>query len=226
MENKQSHPCIRIYQIGANGKKYGETHGICRITGIESVGLPFAKWVRDTFTDHASLRPGNIISNEALFCFDESSEIVMNRAGKEKPQRFRTYSHIIDKDGNWHCCTKADKQRIYDMIVNGAQLVCLTDSGQKHLLFKHKNGLWQLDDIFVLPTIDLFVSLHSTMMKLLSIGFSQSEVITGQYLQYRIVKCGLSEWKKLEDEIKPHRGSRFFAFTAWLLYSLKEQIND
>ena len=78
------HPCERIYHAGASGKIFGDVPGICRITGKPSKGLPFNKWVRDTFTDHGSLKPGSIISNEALFCFEEASEIVMKRAGKEK----------------------------------------------------------------------------------------------------------------------------------------------
>jgi len=221
MENTIVHPCCRVYQVGAGNKTYGNTPGVCRITGQQSTGMPFGKWVRKTFTDHDSLKPGTIISNEALFCFDEASDIVMAKAGKEKPQRFRTYSHLIDASGQWHCCTKADKQRIYQMICAGAQLVCLTDSGQKHLLFKHRPGMWQLDDVFVQPNIPLLEALHSVMMELLSLGFSQTEVITGQYLQYRIQKAGLSEWKSREDLIKKHRGTPFFNFTAWLLFTIK-----
>ena len=89
------HTCEIIYKIGANGLKYGDIKGICRITGNESSGLLCHEWVRDTFTDHASLQPGSIISNEALFCFDEASKIVKQKTGKDKLQRFRTYSHIV-----------------------------------------------------------------------------------------------------------------------------------
>jgi len=215
------HPCEIIYHAGAEGKIYGNTPGICRITGQKSSGLPFDKWVRKTFTDQAFLLPGNIISNEALFCFDEASEIVMKRAGKEKPQRFRTYSHIIDALGNWHCLTKADKKLTYKLIIEGASLVCLTDSGQKHLLFKHRPGMWQLDDMFVLPDIETFKFLHSNMCNLLDLGFSQTEVITGSYIQYRIVNAGIQTWKNLEDLIKPYRGISLFNFASWLLFTTK-----
>jgi len=40
--------------------------------------------VRKTFNDHDFLFPGTIISNEALFCFDESSEIVKEKSVKVK----------------------------------------------------------------------------------------------------------------------------------------------
>lgn len=221
MQDETTHPCERIYAIAANGKTYGSEKGICRITGKMSVGTLFKTWVRDTFTDHAFLKPGTIISNEAQFCFEESSEIIMRQAGKEKPQRFRTYSHIIDADGCWHCVTKADKQLIYRLIVGGATLVCLTDSGQKHLLFKHRTGMWQLDDLFVVPDIDGFLDLHTRMCVLLALEFSQTEIISGKYLQYRIMKAGINEWKKLEESIKSQRGTPFFNFTSWLLFTNK-----
>jgi len=214
------HPCELIYSAGANGKIYGNTPGICRITGKLSTGLPFTKWVKDTFTDHAFLRPGDIISNEALFCFDEQSELIQHKTNREKPQRFRTYSHLVDASGNWHCLTKADKELTYRLIYEGASLVCLTDSGQKHLLFKHRLGMWQLDDIFVLPDIETLIFLHEKMMFLLLQGFSQTEVISGNYLQYRILKCGFDLWKPTENILKKYRGTQFFAFTSWLLYSI------
>lgn len=221
MQNSQSNACVRIYKVGAESKIYGNTPGVCRITGNESNGIPFNDWVRKTFTDHASLLPGTIISNEALFCFDEASDIVMKRAGKEKPQRFRTYSHIIDADGVWHCCTKSDKRIIFKMIIDGASLVCLTDSGQKHVLFKHRPGMWQLDDMFIKPDIPRFIDLHTRMCALLDLSFSQTEVITGQYLQYRIMQVGIKAWKEIEDILKPYRGTKFFNFTAWLLFTNK-----
>lgn len=95
------HTCELVYRIGGNNIKYGAQKGICRITGKESIGISFNEWVKDTFTDHSSLFPGTIISNEALFCFDECSDIVMVQSGKEKPQRFRTYriAQYID----WYC---------------------------------------------------------------------------------------------------------------------------
>ncbi len=216
------HPVERIYHIGAQGKTYGSTKGICRITGKESTGIEFKKWVKNTFTDIASLKPGTIVCNQALFCFDESSEIVQANAGKDKPQRFRTYSHIIDAENNWHCCTKADKERIYNMIVNGASLVCLTDSGQKHLLFKHRNGMWQLDDLHIVPDVPTFENIHSTAMQLLELGFNQGEIISGNYPTYKLMQQ-YTAFKPLEAIIAKYRGKQIFKFSTWLLWTTKKQ---
>ena len=217
MENL--HPCESICLAAGTTLVYGNVSGICRITGKQSTGLLFDKWVRDTFTDHAYLKHGNIISNEALFCFDEQSELLMHKTGRDKAQRFRTYSHLIDASGAWHAVTKADKQLIYRLIVEGAPLVCLTDSGQKHVLFKHRSGFWQLDDLFVMPDVPRFAQLHDDMCALLPMGFSQAEIISGHYLQYRIMKAGFANWLSAEQKIKAQRGTQFFKFTSWLLFN-------
>ncbi len=212
------HTCEQIYEIGAKGIIYGSEKGICRITGKESTGLLFEKWVKDTFNDHDRLFPGEIISNEALFCFDEASEIIQKKTGRDKPQRFRTYSHII-KDGDWYCVTKADKRLILQLIIEGAEMVCLTETGQKHVLFKHKTGLWQLDELHVKPDIELLGLLHFHMCELLAYQFSQTEIITGDYSSGRIIKAGLKNWQEHENIIKEHRGSGFFDFVSFMLYT-------
>jgi len=217
------HTCEQIYEIGAKNKVYGSEKGICRITGKESVGLQFNKWVKDTFNDHDRLYPGTIISNEAMFCFDEASEIVQRKTGRDKLQRFRTYSHII-KDGEWHCITKADKPQILQLIVEGAEMVCLTETGQKHVLFKHKTGMWQLNELHVKPNVELLGLLHYHMCELLAYQFSQAEIITGDYKSNRILKAGLENWQKHENTIKEYRGSGIFDFTAFMLFTDKNYL--
>lgn len=211
------HPCERVYSL-TEKPVYGETEGICRITGKESKGIKFEKWVKKTFNDFDSLLPGDIISNAAAFCFDEASELLRQKTGREKLQRFRTYSHII-KDGEWHCLTKADKRKIFQFICEGADLVCLSETGQKHLLFKHKPGFWQLEDMHLRPDIPLLKKLHTAMCELMSYQFSQAEIISGQYITGRIIKAGLSTWQGLESEIKPYRGSKMFDFASFMLYT-------
>lgn len=219
------HTCEQVYEIGAKNKVYGHEKGTCRITGKEGTGLLFDKWVRGTFNDHDFLFPGTIISNEALFCFDESSEIIQKKTGRDKPQRFRTYSHII-KDGEWYCFTKSDKRLILQLIIEGAEMVCLTETGQKHVLFKHKTGLWQLDDLHVKPDIELLKLLHFHMCELLAYQFSQTEIITSDYKSNRILKAGLVNWKQHEEIIKEYRGSEIFDFTSFMLFTDKNYLKN
>lgn len=212
------HACDTIYSLSQR-PIYGEVEGICRITGRAGKGIPFERWVKETFTDHAYLKPGDIISNEALLCFDESSLEIQQKTGRDKPQRFRTYSHFV-ADGSWYCLTKADKQRMVALLPT-ASLVCITDTGQRHILFKHKDGMWQLDEMFVRPDIETFTFLHSSMMALLALGFSQEEIRSGNYSQVRIAKAGVDSWRELETKLRPYRGTQIFTFTSWLMYTIK-----
>jgi hypothetical protein len=222
------HPCKQIYQIAANGKIYGTETGICRITGETGSGLNFEKWVAKTFNDWSYLKPGTIISNEALFTFDEQSELLQAKTERDKLQRFRTYSHIIH-NGEWYCLTKADKPAIFNMIVNGAELVCLTETGQKHIFFKHRPGMWQLDELFIVPDIPGLVKLHTIMCNLMRLGFSQEEIKTGDYKSGRIALAGIDVWREQEGELMSFRGTALFDFAGWMLFiseSEKEKIQQ
>lgn len=220
MKDISMHACEMIYNHSSK-PIYGDIEGVCRITGKHKTGVLWEKFVKPTFTDHASLLPGDIICNEALFCFDEASAEVQKKTGKEKLQRFRTYSHII-YNNEWFCVTKADKKSIFEMICKGAELVCLTDSGQKHILFKHKIGMWQLDELFISPDIEYLQFLHSIMTKLLDFGFTQSSIITGDYNANFIAKNGFDVWKENEDKLKEHRGVPMFDFASWMLFTTKK----
>lgn len=217
------HPCKIIFQAAQQQSTTG-TPGICRITAEEAIGQPFNKWVRDTFTNHDVLHPGDIISNEALFCFDEASMLLQQKTGRDKPQRFRTYSHIVTAAGEWHCLTKADKRFMVELITTqNPRLVCLTDSGQKHILFKNSPPMWQLDDSHIVPDVPMFLHLHGHMIRLLELGFSQTEIQTGNYYHARILKAGLGAWQQYEQEIKSLRGQPIFDFAAWLMFTTKSE---
>jgi hypothetical protein len=216
MDTLTTNPCIRVYNL-SDKQTLGTVTGVCRITGLQGTGLNFNSWVKDTFTDIAYLKPGTIICNEAIFCFHEASEYIQKKVGKDKPQRFRTYSHIIHK-GLWYCLTKADKKQIFDLITDGADLVCLTDTGQKHLLFKHKSGMWQLDETFITPNIKTLKYLHTHMCSLMCLGFAQGEIISGKYDSNRLLKAGIENWKVLENSISPYRGSAIMNFAGWMLF--------
>jgi hypothetical protein len=215
------HPCEILHSLHGSGFSVGNVHGSCRITGKKSIGQKFSNWVRDTFTDIGNLHPGEIISNEAAFCFDESSGLIQRKTGRDKPQRFRTYSHIVENDGTWHCLTKADKVFMIELIRKTPKIVCIAESGQKHIFFKNKPGLWQIEDTVLKPDLDKFNFLHERMMALAHLGFSQDEIKTGKYIPARVVKCGMPAWQGIEQQIKAFRGSQIFNFTAFFMYSIK-----
>jgi len=202
------HPVQIVYNLAVNPRTYGTKQGICRITGQPDKGLPFNSWVKDTFTDLGNLKPGNIVSNAALFSFDEANEALGVATGKNSPQKCRNYGHFV-ADGIWYPFTKAQKAEMFAMLHKPLQVCVIADSGQKPLLFKHRPGTWQFEEHFIQPDIEKLKFLHTPIHKLCSI-FTIDEIQTGQYQPQRIAKFGLAEWKKLEDTIKYYRGAAMF----------------
>jgi hypothetical protein len=209
------HPCEILYLFSSN-KIYGEEKGICRIIGKESTGLKFDDWVKDTFTDHASLYPGTIISNEALFSFEESSELIAKKVNKDKQQRFRTYTHIV-VNNEWYVLSKAQKKEIYELIINNEPDVCvISDSGQRHLLFKHKIGTWQFEDQFIQRDKETLTRIKMLGDELINNNFSKTEMLSGNYIQHRIMKYGVKKWRSIEERLTKYRGSAIFDLAIWL----------
>jgi len=205
--NSDLHPCEIIYAL-SDKPVYGEEAGICRITGKESKGIEFTSWVRDTFTDLGYLVPGTIISNEAAYCFDEASEYLRQKAGKEKPQRFRNYSHFV-VDGQWHMRDKGQKADMLLFMLSNPEICVISESGQKHLLFKNTPKFWQLEEALIYPDIERFKIIHTAVTSL-SEYFSNEEMQTGLYNQYRIIKFGHKKWFEAEQVIRQFRGSAIF----------------
>ena len=60
----------------------GIAEGTCRFCGAHGQGEAFERWVRPTFTDHDKLLPGEIVCDDCLFWFQESSESLARTVGK------------------------------------------------------------------------------------------------------------------------------------------------
>lgn len=203
------HPCEIITDCLAEKPVYGNMKGTCRITGKEGEGIEFNKWVKDTFCDFMYLYPGEIISNEALFCFDEKSELIQKLTGREKLQRFRTYSHFV-VNGKWHLLTKADKAIMWELLFQKPDLAVISESGQKHLVMKAKPGTWQLEETIIEPDENTLKGLQKLISRLNKEIFAIDEIRTGEYAGYRIQKFGIENWRKIEQKLKQYRGSKIF----------------
>lgn len=201
------HPCQSIYNLSSR-PSYGDTSGICRITGLKSTGIPFSKWIKKTFTDIGCLHPGTIISNEAAFCFDESSEELRIMASKDKPQRFRNYSHFVFNN-EWHIYNKSEKHDILHLMLEVPDICVIAESGQKHLVFKHTPGTWQLEEQIITPDVLTFAKIHERV-RVMSDVFSNGEIQSGRYSQHRIRSFGIQRWKQIEDVLEKYRGSAIF----------------
>lgn len=213
-------PC-KIISNFFNVPQYGNIKGICRITGELGDGVEFDKWVKDTFTDFDSLHEGNIISNEAIFCFEEKNEQITKFLCKEKPQKLRSYS-IIVSNNTLYLLTKADKRKMYCLLVNeDPQIVCLSESGQKHLLFRNKVGFWQLEtNNCIPPNKEQLERLMICCQTLLRYGFTQSEIITTAFPLHKLAKLqdNLVEVLEAIDVLSNNKNTPIFDLTMFLIH--------
>jgi len=215
------HPCEIIYEL-SDKPVYGTEKGICRITGKEAIGLPFEKWVSDTFTNWDLLFEGDIISNAAIFCFDDTNEFLRKKLGRSERTRFRNYSHFV-VENEWCVFTKSQKKEMYQLLVEKVPIIAvISDSGQKHLLFRYRYGYWQFEEDFLEPNKKELRLLKETMDKMLKLGFSKGEIQTGSYSQSRIQRASLVVWQEYEELLKQYRNTKIFEFALWFSQKIEE----
>lgn len=207
---------ILIYR--AAGEPPTENDGIdgpCRLCGDrEYDGVSFSDWVKDTFMDHDKLKIGTIICRACLFCADDRSVLLQTKLGRGKPQRMRNYSHFV-VSGQWMAYHKGQKRGIAAALQSNPEVAVIAMSGQKHLIFRARPGWWQIEEQAQQPSRAQLFWLAKAVEQLLP-GFSKTEIESGHYAQYRIVKYGLAQWNERERVIAPHRGSLIFTLAVWL----------
>jgi hypothetical protein len=207
--------------------------GVCRFCGKEAEGQSFNEWVRDTFTDHDKLLPGNIICDDCSFWFDESSSVLAQKVGKDKPQRTRNYSQFV-VNGEWTPLSKGDKPKMVELLLGESfpELAAIADSGQKHIVFRasrnpqgSKAGWVQFEEqrLWVIP-LEL-KSLIETIEAGLLI-FSKSEIESGNYLPHRIIQFGLEKWQEMEAILKPRRNSLLLKLAIFLSQKKETETDD
>jgi len=205
------HCCEYIYYCSSK-PVYGQQRGVCVVTGKESTGIKFDDWVRNTFTDYALLKKGDIVSNEALFCFDEQSEEIAKKVGKDKPQRFRNYSHFVFEN-NWVALGKDKKEEMLDLLLSKSLDVCIiAESGQRHLFLRAVPGLWLFEDRLIQPDVFLFHEILKVVGKLADV-LSVEEIRTGVYQSDKIKKVDkeyIDVFFDLLQQASEHRGSAMF----------------
>lgn len=193
--------------------------GICRICGAEDApGIAFDAWVRDTFTNHDQLRPGDVICEVCQFSFAQSSEFLAARVGKDKPQRMQNYSHIVLR-GEWYPLHKGQKAEILELLRQGPELVAIGTSGQKHVVFRTRPGWWQVEEQSVRPDLRALDECLVLISKLYAI-FSKDEIGTGQYSPNRTMQYattyGLDDYLSTEAALRQWRGTAYFDLALYL----------
>jgi len=199
----------------------GTQSGVCRMCGCEGAGLPFAKWVKPTFTDWDKLRSGTICCHACQFCTAEAAPGLAERVGKDKQQKMRNYSHFV-LDGVWTPLSKGDKRRMRELLFAGAEVVVIAESGQKHLLPWARLGWWTFETSIIRPFPEHLAHILNTIEPLYNGGISKAEIETGQYDPRRILAIGLDAWRVAEEQIKTWRGTVPLALALFL--AQKEEV--
>ena len=210
---------------GGEQTKVGGGEGMkCKICGQEKEGVEFNKWVKDTFTNYDLLvGDGDVICDDCLFWFDQSSAELQRKMGKEIPQKMQNYSHFVVK-GEWIPVGKGNKNEMKRLLIEGEfpEMAVIAVSGQKHLAFRarrnpigqhcgwvqfEEQSIW-VDSEILRRLIDKVENLYTT--------FSKSEIESGKYAAHRIIKFGFERWERLENEIKKERGKGLFQLALFL----------
>lgn len=197
--------------------------GQCRTCGAQSTGEPFAKWVKDSFTDHDKLFPGTIVCDACLFTFSDQNTDIQARLGKEKPQKSRNYSHFVAR-GAWYPLSKGQKAKMRELLLAGCEVAVIADSGQKHLVFRSKPGWWTFEEQRLLPCPELLAQLLAPIEALYNAGASKAEIESGNYDSRTIQKIGVATWQSHEQQLKARRGGLPFKLAIFL--SQKEEAED
>lgn len=184
--------------------------------------MPFAQWVKDTFTDYDKLLPGTIVCHACLFCFDEASEAVRQRTGKDKLQRFRNYSHFVC-DGHWTPLSKGNKRTMRALLLQSPAVAVIAESGQKHLVFRTRPGWWQFEEQRLAPCPGLLTDLLSHVEPLYNAGATKSEIETGRYSQKTLLKI-LPAWRDHDPPLRSFRGGLPLQLALFL--AQKEETTD
>jgi hypothetical protein len=195
-----------IYAAAGSPPMDGTQAGVCRLCGVEGVGVPFGVWVKDTFTDGDKLRPGEIVCHACQFCSSEATPGLMERVGKEKAQKFRNYSHFVVR-GVWVPLSKGDKAQMRGLLLSKPDVALIAVSGQKHLFFRSAPGWWQIEEQAARPFPERLSADLALIEPLYQCGITKAEIESGRYEPRRVLAYGVDLWHYAEQQIMPLRGT-------------------
>lgn len=206
----------QLLYIAAGRCMAGNAVGSCYLCG-GSVYDPSPVAFPSTFMDYDKARCSDslYLCQACLFSMEERSELLASLVGKDKLQRMRNYSHFV-LNGQWYPLSKADKTRMYDLLLQCPELSVIAVSGQKHLIFRAQPGMWQIEEAAVQPELGLLQDLTRRVVPLYSNGFKKSEIRTGEYKTYRVKKYGVDRWYHDDMPLREWRGSPYLELAVFL----------
>ena len=182
--------------------------GECWLCGgdLAGAGVPWARWIKPTFTDHdKAARPDcSYLCAGCVFAAEERSAALQARLGRDKPASMRNYSHFVVA-GAWEPLSKGDKRRMRELLPR-AELAVIAVSGQKHLVCRAMPGWWQFEEHTMWrdwPELEARLGVVEALYE----TFSKAEIDRGDYAMHRIARFGLGRFRELEAQVRRWRGS-------------------
>lgn len=212
-----------LYHAAGAPPQPGDVPGVCRLCRLAGTGILAADWIKQTFTDHDKLWPGEIVCHACQFACVEDSTLLQERVGKDKPQRMRNYSHFV-LDGEWHPLSKGNKRAMWDILLQEPDFACIAESGQKHILFRVRPGWWQIEEQSLLPCPGLLTEILSVASPLYEAGASKAEIASGRYSQFALSKVGAALFRDTEPRLRTWRGGLPFQLAIFLLQKIETDL--
>lgn len=174
----------------------------------DGLGVPIAKAIKPTFTNHDSARaPGSkAICAGCAFCLG--------------PRELRNYSVLATEQELRH----PTRPEIKNLLLDPPELpfvLCIAVSGQKHLHFRAEinysrdDFMVELEEVRVYVDRNFLPELLDWIEKLYTV-FTKEEIKTGHYSQSRIKQFGIRQFLAIENRLGIHRGRRLFDLAVFV----------
>lgn len=174
-------------------------------------GLPLAKALSDTFTDHGRAKAPESRSVCEPCCFARAPA---------RPSPLRMYSILATPEGLRHPI-RSDWREILLNPPEPPVLACIAVSGQKWLHYKGHVALSRnplivlLEEMPVWVEADRYRSVLADVEELLRV-FRRQEIETGRYPEQRVREFGLVRWQEIESRLEAERGTPLFQLVAYV----------
>jgi hypothetical protein len=200
--------------------------------GIAYASTPIKAVIKPTFNDFNAAQ-GDMSAGVCSACawtMTQPNPDVQAKTGKDKPQKFRTYSHLV-KDGVWGVYSKGQKADMLAALLDGImpEVCIVSESGQKHLAFKAQAnpagqsvGWVQFEEQRFELDLAEFIPLQARIQALYDAGFTKEGIETGNYRFYP--DSDMQVFRLHEAAIRNQRGSLTFALALYL--TTKPQDHD
>lgn len=227
-------------------RKRGERYGAapdCWLCGgdTDGAGWPRDVWLRPTFTNHNEAQaPASDAVCQA--CVAMASKEVWESYVAAHPEQglktghamsWRFYSHAFTSSGHW-CPRRPDWRRLLTDPPAPPFLFVLSQSGQKHLIFKarlaHDRGRyplrWEDELLWVVPH-----ELESAVVAVeagMEAGLARSDMESLSPAPHRALKAGVRRTHALIEFARPHRDAdpRLYALACYVAHKLNTPIAD